>query len=44
MSWIDPLPGSKTGLVDYILCDPQQNAFIISKYEEQFIVTKVSIK
>ena len=40
---IDHLPGSKTGLVDYILRNPQQKAVNISAYDEQFIVAKLDV-
>ena len=40
---IDHLPGSKMGLVDYISRDPQQKAFNISAYDEQFIVAKLDV-
>ena len=39
---IDHLPGSKMGLVDYILREPQQKAVNISTYDEQFIVAKLN--
>ena len=38
---IDHLFGSKTGLVDYISREPQQNAVNISTDDEQFIVAKL---
>ena len=38
---IDHLPGSKMGLVDYILREPQQKAVNIYTYDEQFIVAKL---
>ena len=38
---IDHLLGSKLGLVDYILRDPQQKAVNRSTYDEQFIVAKL---
>ena len=40
---INHLPGSKTGLVDYISRDPQQKAVNISAYDEQFIVAKLDV-
>ena len=40
---IDHLPGSKMGLVDYISRNPQQKAFNISTYDEQFIVAKLDV-
>ena len=38
---IDHLAGTKMGLVDFILREPQQKAVNVSTYEEQFIVAKL---
>ena len=40
---IDHLPGTKTGLVEYISRDPQQKAVNISAYDEHFIVAKLDV-
>ena len=40
---IDYFLGSEMGLVDYISRDPQQEAVIISAYDEQFIVAKLDL-
>ena len=41
--WVDHLPGSKMGLVDYISRDPQQKAVNISAYDEKFLVAKLDV-
>ena len=39
---IEHLPGAKMGLVDYIYRNPYQPAKSISKYDEEFLVAKLS--
>ena len=40
---IEPLPGAKMGLVDYISRNPSQKAKKVSAYDEEFIVAKLKL-
>ena len=40
---IEPLPGAKMGLVDYISRYPDQKAKKVSSYDEEFIVAKFKL-
>ena len=39
---IEPIPGSKMGLVDYISRQPNQVAEVTNKYDEEFTVTTIT--
>ena len=39
---IEHIPGVKMGLVDYVSCEPNQEAKVINKYDEEFAVATIT--